>query len=189
MDSVIALFDHYSNLEWAIEVLEEYGVDGDRISLVARDDDTLEAESAAAGTNGATGMANGALSGLLTGLSAFVVPGLGPVIATGSLASALFITLGTTAAGAGLGASRGGLPAALVDLGLSKDDAEYYAEGVRQGRILVYVETDLPDEYRIRAILRGAGAVHVNTRPQVWQIDGWAGFDETERTHQQTVRH
>ena len=181
MDSVMALFDHYSNLDWAIEVLEDYGVDGERISLVARDDDTVEAESGA-------GPANGALSGLLVGLSAFAVPGLGPVIATGGLASALFITLGTTAAGDRFGAAPDGLQAALAGLGLSREDAEYYAKGVRQGRILVHVQTDLPDEYRIRAILRGAGAVHVNTGPRAWQNYGSPGLDETERAPQ-PVRH
>jgi hypothetical protein len=182
MDMVVGLFDYYSNLDWAVEALENYGVDSDRISLVALDKDTIEI--AMTGSLGAADAASDAgLVGLLAGLSAFVVPGVGPVIATGTLASALFVTLGTTTPGARLQDGTGGLFTVLIDLGFSREDAEFYVEGVKQGGILVCVETDLHYEYRISSILRGAGAMNVSTHHQTSQDQGWTISNETKNAH------
>jgi uncharacterized membrane protein len=98
------------------------------------------------------------------------------------VASALFTTLGSTAVGVGFGAATGGLLGALIDLGFSEEDAVFYAEGVKRGGILVYVETDPGEENKIKAILRGAGAIDRNSRPQAWQNQRWTTmFDETQR--------
>ena len=53
------------------------------------------------------------------------IPGLGPVVAAGWLASTLV--------GAGIGAAAGGLTGSLTDVGVSHEDAYAYAEGVRRG--------------------------------------------------------
>jgi len=90
----------------------------------------------------------------------------------------LATTLGMTAVGAGLGAASGSLLGALADLGLSKEDAEVYAEGVKRGGVLVSVETDPEDKDAISDILRGAGAVDIDNRRQTWQDSGWVSFDE-----------
>jgi len=174
---VVGLFDYHSNADQAVEALQDYGVDSDHISVVTRVNDTIKHETTV-GTGAATGAAAGGLIGLLAGLSALIVPGIGPVIATGTIASALATTLGMTAVGAGLGAATGGLLGALVDLGLSKEDAEFYAEGVKRGGVLVSVETDPEDKDEISDILRGAGAVDIDTRRQTWQDEGWVSFDE-----------
>ena len=139
-NTVIGLFDYYSNADKAVQALKDYGVDGNRISIVARDNDALPQESAVvtgATAGAATGAATGGLLGLMAGLSALIIPGIGPVIATGTLAGALATTLGMTAIGAGVGAATGGLLGALVDLGLPHEEAEFYAEGVKRGGILV----------------------------------------------------
>ena len=39
MNKVVGLFNHYENAEWALEILEHYGIDDDRISVVALDKD------------------------------------------------------------------------------------------------------------------------------------------------------
>lgn len=180
--TVVGLFDYYSNADSAVKALHDYGVDGSRISVVTRDNDTIKQGSNAAGgatTGAATGAAAGGLVGLLAGLSALVIPGIGPVIATGTIASTLATTLGMTAVGAGIGAAAGGLLGALVDLGFSHDEAEFYAEGVKRGGVLVSVETDEEDEDQISDILRGAGAVDMETRRQTWRNEGWTSFEET----------
>lgn len=181
-NTVVGLFDYYSNADKAVQALKDYGVDGNRISIVARDNDTITQESAVvtgATAGAATGAATGGLLGLMAGLSALIIPGIGPVLVTGTLASALATTLGMTAIGAGVGAATGGLLGALVDLGFPREDAEFYAEGVKRGGILVTVQTNHEETEEISEILRRAGAVDRETRRQTWQSSGWTSFDET----------
>ena len=174
---VVGLFDYHSDADQAIDALQDYGVDSNYISVVTQTRDAIKGGTAA-GAGAATGAAAGGLVGLLAGLSALIVPGIGPVIATGTIASTLATTLGMTAVGAGLGAATGGLLGALIDLGFSKEDAEFYAEGVKRGGVLVSVETDPQDKDDISDILRGAGAVDIDNRRQTWQNEGWVSFDE-----------
>ena len=185
MNTIVGLFDDYSNADRAVRALQDFGVDSNRISVISRDNDAIK-QGTAAGAGAATGAVTGGLVGLLAGLSALVIPGIGPVIATGTLAVTLATTLGMTAVGAGLGAATGGLLGALVDLGFSETDAEFYAEGVKRGGVLVSVEAESQLEEQISEILRGAGAVDMNTRRQTWQDEGWTTFEETERSDQET---
>jgi hypothetical protein len=189
-NTVVGLFDYYSNADKAVQALKDYGVDGNRISIVARDNDTLPQESSVvtgATAGAATGAATGGLLGLMAGLSALIIPGIGPVIATGTLASALATALGMTAIGAGVGAATGGLLGVLVDLGFPPEDAEFYTEGVKRGGILVTVQTNPEEAEEISEILRGAGAVDRETRRQTWQNDGWSSSDDESTTDEITT--
>ena len=81
----------------------------------------------------------------MVGIEALAIPGIGPVVAGGALASAFGIGGGTAVAGAGIGSGAGaggGLNGALTHLGFEKDEAEYYETGVRNGRTLVSVHDD-----------------------------------------------
>lgn len=190
-NTVIRLFDDYRSADEAVKALHAYGVDSDRISVVTRDNDTIKRGSSV-GTGAATGAATGGLVGLLAGLGALLVPGIGPVIATGTIASTLISALGVTAVGAGLGVAAGGLLGALVDAGFSEDDAQFYAEGVKRGGVLVSVQVDKQNEDHIRDILRTAGVVDLETRRKTWQDEGWTSFDkngydeETEISDEET---
>ena len=186
-NTVVALFDYYRNADQAVQALQDYGVDSDRISVVARDNDAIK-QGTATGAGAVTGAAAGGLVGLLAGLSALIIPGIGPVIATGTLASTLATTLGMTAVGAGIGAATGGLLGALIDLGFSQEEAEFYAEGVKRGGVLVSVEADPDDEDKIRDILLRTGAVDMDTRRKAWQNVGWTSFEETEKPNESTYR-
>jgi hypothetical protein len=66
---------------------------------------------------------------LLAGLGLLAIPGLGPVVAAGWLAS--------TALGAVAGGAAGGLIGALTAAGVSQEDAHVSAEGIRRGGTLV----------------------------------------------------
>jgi hypothetical protein len=181
MNMVVGLFNHYENAEWAIEVLEHYDVDDERISVVALDKDMIEPRLAA-GPDAIIGTPDADLAGHLNGPSvfAFVVSGVGPVLAIGSLAVKLFTTLGTITA-----ADAGGLLGALVDSGFSKEEAEFYVESVKQGSTLIFVETGLEDELRIKTVLDGAGAVDMNILRQIWQSKARTSFDEeAEKSHE-----
>ena len=59
MNTVVGLFDHYKNADWASEVLQNYDVNSDRISIVALDKAAIEHGQAA--TDGLVGLLAGAL--------------------------------------------------------------------------------------------------------------------------------
>lgn len=79
----------------------------------------------------------GGTAGLLAGLGAFVLPGLGAVVAAGWLASAM--------AGAVAGGAAGGVVGALVEAGVSENDAAQFADGVRRGSTLVTIRVSGQD--------------------------------------------
>jgi hypothetical protein len=81
----------------------------------------------------------GGALGLLVGLGALAIPGIGPVIVGGALATAFGLGGGGAVAGAGIGAAAGGLVGALVGLGIPEAEAEHFEEGFRAGGVLVTV--------------------------------------------------
>jgi hypothetical protein len=59
-------------------------------------------------------------------------------------------------------------------LGLPPEDADYYAEGVRRGGVLVTVDASTSDAAdRAAEILEEHGAVDIEERSQQWQQAGW----------------
>ena len=113
---VVGLYDH-DNAVRAMEVLEDYGVEHEQISVVARDIDKVEPHA---------------------DTCAFIAPEFGQVIATGTLGIELFTRLETKATSS--------LSEALVNTGFSEEQADLYVEGLKRGDILVSVETGLQDE-------------------------------------------
>lgn len=172
--SVIGLFDSMSEAREAVQELLHSGFRKDDISLISRENGEYVTERGEDRTSGAAmgagaGAAVGGLGGLLVGLSALAIPGVGPVIAAGPLA--------TTLAGAGVGAAAGGILGALTDLGVPEQEAHYYAEGVRRGGALVSVETDDHMAERAAEIIGRYGAVDIDARVKHWREGGWARFD------------
>jgi len=141
------LYSDYGSAERGIRRFQDEGYGRDRIGVVARDrdkagklaEDTGSSVAAGAATGAVAGGVLGGLTGLLVGIGALAIPGIGPVVAGGALASAFGIAGGTAVAGAGIGAAAGGLVGALVGLGFSEEEATYYDQGVREGRYLVTV--------------------------------------------------
>jgi hypothetical protein len=121
-----------------------------------RQNDSSEVGSGALKGAG-TGAALGGIAGLVVGMAGLAIPGIGAVIAAGPLAAAL--------AGAGAGAIAGGLIGALVNIGVPEDEANYYAEGMRRGGVLVTVnarDEDMADQ--AADIMRDHGAVDIEER-------------------------
>jgi uncharacterized membrane protein len=181
LKTIAGLFDSYEDAERAIEKLQNEGITREQISVIARDEVLRErvigqemayARSAGAGALGGTTV--GGIIGLIAGVSAITIPGLGPVISAGTLATAL----GSTAIGAGLGAATGGLIGALTALGIPETDAHVYAEGVQRGGILLTVDAD--DDHSPAALeaLDQANAVDIAARREELRRNGWTGFDQ-----------
>jgi hypothetical protein len=74
----------------------------------------------------------GGVVGLAAGMVALAIPGVGPLLAAGPLAGAI--------GGLTLGAATGGVIGLLKDQGISEEEAEFYAEGVKRGGALVTVQ-------------------------------------------------
>ena len=161
--TVVGLYDDLADARTVVDDLVRRGVERDNISLVLPDPEKRYADhlnsaetvesSAAAGAIG--GAIMGGLSGVLLGLGAVLIPGIGPVIAAGPIVAGLV--------GAGMGAAAGGLAGALVSWGIPEEEAEYYEEEFRSGRILVTVRANGRED-EAREILLSHGAVGVDGR-------------------------
>jgi hypothetical protein len=180
--TVVGLFDEYLDAEGAIRDLETAGVPSTDISLIANNTadrygnfpqygvDHTRAEGSGTGTGAGIGAVLGGAAGLLAGIGALAIPGVGPVVAAGALASTL--------AGAGIGAVVGGLVGALVEAGIPREHANIYAEAVRRGGTLVTVRTDDLSSDRVCDILSRRSPVDIEERAATWRETGWTGFDE-----------
>lgn len=158
----VGVFPHRRDAEAALRDLRDSGFSMNQISLVGKHtsgepqignvaDRTKTDEGAKAGAG--TGAALGGLGGLLVGLGALAIPGIGPVLAGGALATAL----ATTAAGGAIGAAAGGLTGALVGLGIPDDQARFYNDRVNRGDYLVMVDGTEDEIRRADTILSRHG--------------------------------
>jgi hypothetical protein len=190
MQTLVALYRHFTDAQNAVDELVRSGVDRTMISLVANnvtgeysdyvrdDEDAVTAEDGAA-----FGAASGGIIGALAGLGALAIPGIGPVIAAGPLIAAL--TGG--AIGALAGAPTGGLVAGLIKTyRMDDEDAELYAEGVRRGETLVSVQVPEADVSRTRDILNKHNPTDVHNESSTWRSEGWSRFDDTATPYAHT---
>jgi hypothetical protein len=81
-----------------------------------------------------TGAVTGGAVGLLAGIGALAIPGLGPFIAAGPIMAAL--------SGAAAGATAGGVVGALVGLGIPEYEAKAYEDRIKKGGYLIAVHID-----------------------------------------------
>lgn len=175
MQTVTGLFDNYSDARAAVTELETAGVPSNDVSIVGRNADHESDAAEGAATGAGVGAAVGGAGGLLAGLGMMAIPGVGPVVAAGWLAS----TLVGAVAGAAVGGAAGGLIGSLTDAGVSEDDAHVYAEGVRRGGSLVTARVEDALVPRARAILASDRSVNIEQRRAAYQHEGWSRFDET----------
>lgn len=151
----IGLFSNAEPLEQAINQLKTDSFELSHISVIARGiEKTAEAEDVqvsqqigdqpvASSTGIVTDAVRGATWGsLLFGLTSLAIPGLGAMIAAGSVGVALL----TGVAGTGLSlANFNNLVKAFTDLGITEADARVYSDRLSSGDYLVIVE-GRPDE-------------------------------------------
>lgn len=189
--TTVGLFDTFAQAQQAVHELTNNGVRRDDISIVANDargeygnevsGETKVGETAVGGALG--GGVLGGVLGLLVGIGALAIPGIGPVLAAGPLAAALGAAGATAVAGAGIGAASGGIIGALVGAGIPEDEAHIYAEGVRRGGALVTVSSDTVDAGTVQSVMQRNGAADVRARGEEWRRDGWNRFDPDSKPH------
>jgi hypothetical protein len=134
--TVVGLFGNRAHAEAAIRDLQAAGFSQDRIGVAVQErveqGDLLESGGGAAEGAAKGAVSGGVLGGLLGLLGSLLIPGVGPVVVGGLLASTL--------TGAGIGAATGGLLGVLVALGVPEEDARHFDGGLRSGGTLVTVD-------------------------------------------------
>jgi hypothetical protein len=180
--TISRLYDNYSDAQRAVTSLEAAGLPHSDLSIVAnnsdnwystdkkvdRDRDGVDDRAEGAATGAGVGAGLGGAAGLLAGLGLLAIPGLGPVVAAGWLAS--------TALGAVAGGATGEVVGALTQAGVSEEEAPLYAEGVRRGGTMVSARLPDGDRARYEAIL-DQSAVNLRDRSAAWQKSGWKSYD------------
>lgn len=143
---VIGVFETPEQTVNAINKLKEKGYRTEFISIMAKNEEKVEAverstdvheeEDVAsdAGKGALAGGILGAIGGLLVEGGVLLIPGVGPFIAAGPLMATL---TGIVAGGAA-----GGLVGALIGLGIEKSEAKDYEDKLNEGNILVLVDTE-----------------------------------------------
>src|ERR1700692_2840720 len=115
----------------------------------AAEKNTKAPEGATTGVG--VGGAVGGTLGLLAGIGALAIPGLGPFIAAGPIMGAL--------AGLGVGGAVGGLIGALVGMGIPEYEAKRYEGRIKEGGVLLSVHCDTSEEItRAKDLLKHTGA-------------------------------
>lgn len=167
----IGTFSSKQKAEKALNQLRSSGFAMDRVSVLAKDSDRSESIGGAStmtdrgdneaqegtGIGAVTGTVLGGVGGLLVGLEALIIPGIGPFLAAGTIA--------TTLAGAGIGAAGGALVGALTGAGIPEEDAQLYSEQISRGDYLVMLEGSQKEIDRAGSILQTSG------------IRGWNVYD------------
>ncbi|MES2438384.1 MAG: hypothetical protein V4584_04940 [Verrucomicrobiota bacterium] len=114
---------------------------------------TKAPEGAVVGAS-AGGVIGGTL-GLLAGIGALAIPGVGPLIAAGPLLAAL--------SGFAAGAAAGGIGGALVGMGIPEIEAKRYENRIAEGNLLISIHAEDGDEVdRAKKILTDAKAEDIS---------------------------
>lgn len=145
----VAVFGIYatpSTAEAAVDHLIAKGFNNAAISVLLPDDDTTRAFAHEKHTKAPEGTATGVTTGgviggtlgLLAGIGALAIPGVGPLIAAGPIMGAL--------AGLGVGGAVGGIVGALVGMGIPEFEAKRYEGAVKGGGTLLSVHCDTSEQ-------------------------------------------
>jgi hypothetical protein len=162
--AVFGIYSTRSDVETAAELLSRSGFPVSDISVLlpeslgTRDIGTEKSTKAPEGatTGAGSGAVLGGTLGLLAGIGALAIPGVGPLIAAGPIMAAL--------AGMGVGGAVGGVTGALIGMGIPEYEAKRYEGRVAKGGILLSVHCDTSEEIdRAKQILERSGAENISS--------------------------
>jgi hypothetical protein len=166
--AVFGIYKSAEHAERAVDSLIAAGYASTAISVLLPDSrstkelahqkDTKAPEGATAGVT-AGGVIGGTL-GVLAGIGALAIPGVGPFPGVGPLIAAGPIMAGL--AGLGVGGAVGGLVGALVGMGIPEYEAKRYEGQVKDGGTLLSVHCDTSEQIsRAKDLLKGTGATDI----------------------------
>ena len=189
--TISRLYNSHAEARSAVRDLEAAGVSHGDISIIAsnadnwydaknktypdRDLDGKDDRAEGAATGGGIGALAGGTAGLLAGLGIMAIPGVGPVVAAGWLVAAL--------TGAAAGGATGGIIGALSQqAGLSEEETEVYAEGLRRGGAIVSARVAEADAARLQATM-DRSAVRIADRAAAYRKSGWSTYDPNAKPY------
>jgi len=168
--SVIAIYDRVSTAESAIRALDQAGFPTKQVSFISQqfnNDDqvhgfiTTHDDHIKGGA--ITGAWVGGIFGLVTGVAFLAVPGFGPLLAAGHLASVLLGSI----EGAAIGAAGGGFLAALANSGVAEHYLPPYEAVLKEGKCMVMVHGTAEEVTLAHNILKDTGAADVQIHDQL----------------------
>ena len=174
MHSVVGIFPTREAAQKAARLLL---LPDERVSVVAPGPSETEDAGIGAPLGGAVGGALGAAAGSTLGTAAasLLLPGVGPVVATGMVAALL---LGAGGAVAGAAAGEKVEQAMEPDPAHNPHDLFFYHEALRRGRAIVLALAETPEEAAsIRGTLANEGAAGLDIIREAW----WHDLRENER--------
>lgn len=157
--AVFGIYSSPTTAEAAVDKLVAAGFSNQDVSVLMTDTNTTKEFAHEKNTKAPEGTATGATAGgvvggtlgLLAGIGALAIPGVGPLIAAGPIMAAL--------AGFGVGGALGGLVGALVGMGIPEYEAKRYEGRVKDGGVLLSVHCDSSEEItRAKDLLKATGA-------------------------------
>ncbi len=157
--AVFGIYATPSAAENAVDTLLTLGFSNSDISVLLPDDDSTRAFAHEKNTKAPEGTATGVTTGgviggtlgLLAGIGALAIPGVGPLIAAGPIMGAL--------AGLGVGGALGGIVGALVGMGIPEYEAKRFEGAVKNGGTLLSVHCESSEEVsRAKDCLKATGA-------------------------------
>ena len=172
---LVGVFDDRLAAEMAVRELEAAEFNDDAIGFAIRGSEVVRGGmiTDAQGTKDAKGAVTGAITGgmvggVLAAAASLMIPGVGPVVAGGVLASFF--------GGAIAGTAVGGILGAMTGLGVSEDEARFYERHFNEGKAIVAVK---PGARAAEAgeILRRHGGYDLHNR-QVSPVDTTGTFSQ-----------
>jgi hypothetical protein len=162
--AVFGIYATPGTAEAAVDHLLSKGFSNAAISVLLPDDESTRAfahekntkapEGTTAGVT--TGGVIGGTLGLLAGIGALAIPGVGPLIAAGPIMATL--------AGVGVGGAVGGLVGALVGMGIPEYEAKRYEGSVKDGGTLLSVHCDTSEQVdAAKVALKETGARDISS--------------------------
>ncbi len=163
--SVVAVFSQHSTAENAIKELKGGGFDIKKLAVVGRDYQTEENVVGFYNTGdrmkywGKWGAFWGGLWGLLFGAAFLIVPGIGPIVAAGSIVASIVAALEGAVVVGGLSA----LGAGLFSLGIPKNSVVKYEASIKAGKFVLVAHGTAEEAAKARDILKTSGAEQIES--------------------------
>jgi hypothetical protein len=162
--AVFGIYATPATAEAAVDHLLAHGFTNSAISVLLPDDESTRAFAHEKNTKAPEGTATGVTAGgvvggtlgLLAGIGALAIPGVGPLIAAGPIMATL--------AGVGVGGAVGGLVGALVGMGIPEYEAKRYEGAVKGGGTLLSVHCDTSEQIdAAKRALKETGASDISS--------------------------
>ncbi len=186
--AAFGIYKSRADAERAVDSLISAGFSNSDISVLLSDQQSSKEFAHEKNTKAPEGTTTGAVSGgavggtlgLLAGIGALAIPGVGPFIAAGPIMGAL--------AGLGVGGAVGGLVGALVGMGIPEYEAKRYEGHMKEGGVLLSVHCDSSEEVgRAKDVLKQTGAQDISSAGEK-AVSSHGATDEARQSVGSTTR-